>query len=411
MYHKRCSGLSLIELLISIAIVAALSGVAYMAYSGYISGSKKTVARTTMRKLVEAVQAYNSDHARPYCTSTLRNLLGPYLSEIPQDPWEQDYIVDYFFGRIVTKGPNVELETFVPYHPFYRLVRTDPSADDLRMEYQHLGLIACQSDPALMVMQADGNRPSEYVSSNVRAVAGAANCSLLLYTDGSNDVHLIELAEGSIDESVLTLHPGIGKLDGSSLKQLAWSPDCIRYAYVCTYNTASAVMIGATTDSIEPFVACTVPNTERILDVTFSGDGRRLYMTRHGAASDSLYVAAAAKNSTVTTHVTMPGNPTLMHVSASRDGRFLAVSDSDTVHILRTSTRNPLVDIYGNPITFGGGSDPAATWPSFSPDSKKVAYVSGGDQIWAASLLVSSYDPVRLDDFSAGGAVSHVSWD
>ena len=412
MVMRRNLGLSLIELLISIAIIATLSGGAYMAYTDYIRESKKVVATATMRKLVEALQAYNSDHARPYTTSEANHLVGPYLHELPEDPWGNEYIVDYFFGRVISTGEDLSLNTMVPFHPFYGLARTEPLADDLVAEYQHIGMITCQHNGALTVMNADGVSPAELVQSNVRAVAGTANGSLILYTDGSNDLHLIEMTGNTYSNNVQTLVPGVGTIDGSTKRQIAWSCDSVRYALICEYKSASAVMVGVTTGSSPAFVACTVPLADPIMDVTFSGDGRLLYMNRSGADfQSSIFVAAAAAGSSVTTHCTLAGSPILRHVTASRDGRYLAVDDGTVVHILRTSSGSPMTDLYGAPITFGGGSDPDSTWPAFSPDSRKVCFTADGSEIHGASLLASQYKPVRLDEFPGSFAVTHISWD
>ena len=346
MVIRRNVGLSLIELLISIAIIATLSGGAYMAYTDYIRESKKVVAAATMRKLVEALQAYNSDHARPYTTSEANHLVGPYLHELPEDPWGNEYIIDYFFGRVVSTGEDLSLDTFVPFHPYHATVRTEPLADDMVSEYQHIGMITCQHNGSLTVMNADGVSPAELVQSNVRAVAGTANGSLILYTDGTNDLHLIEMTGNTYSNNVQPLVAGVATIDGSTKRQIAWSSDSVRYALVCEYNSSSAVMVGRTTGSAPAFIACTVPLTDPIMDVTFSGDGRTLYMNRAGADfQSSIFTASAASNSSVTTHCTLAGNPVLRHVTASRDGRYLAVTDGATVHILRTNSGIPMTDL------------------------------------------------------------------
>ncbi len=411
MSMRRNVGLSLIELLISIAIVATLAGGAYMAYTDYIRESKKVVANATMRKLVEALQAYNSDHARPYTTSEARHLVGSYLTELPEDPWGNEYVVDYFFGRVISPGEDMTLNTLVPFHPYYPQVRTEPLSDDLRLEYQHIGMISFQHDSGLTVMHADGVSPAEFVQTNVRAVAGTANGSLLLYTDNNNDIHLIEMTGGTYSDNVLPLMPVVGKINGTNQRQLAWSNDSVRYAYVCQAYGYSAVMVGVTTGSTPPFIACTVP-AGPILDVTFSGDGRLLYMNRDGADyQSSIFVAAAAEGSSVTTHCTLSGSPVLRHVTASKDGRYLAVTDDTKVHIIRTNSGNPLTDLYGSPITFGGDGDPPARWPAFSPDSRKICYSSGNQEIWGASLLSSHYNPIPLDELTVSATVTHITWD
>ena len=404
---RKSFGMSLIELLIAIAIVAVLSGGAYLNYADHVREAKLVVAKTTLRKFGEALQCYNSDHITRYSTSDPSHLLGSYTSENPEDPWGSVFVVDYFFGRIISPGPDAILETLVPFHPWHDLVPTKPFADDIIFQYERSGKISYVRGTNVSVINADGSRVSIIVSGS-RAAASASNGALVLYVN-NGDVSLIEDL-GEVSTERVLIPPNPPQIPGFSVetgvsnggREISWAPDRMRYAYICYQGTASAVMIGATTDSVDPFIVCTASTGNIFTDAVFDGSGTKLFLTIDGDADleDSIFVASAAERSTVTTFVSglLPGNPK-RQVACSANNKYVMYSDGTDSYLLNSSSREVLT------------SYPGATWPTFSPDSQKIAYVYNLYQICASHLTRFPEERIDLTDFSSSIAISSVDWD
>lgn len=118
-------GFSLIELLVVVAIVAILVGVATPYYSDYVKESKRTKALQDLDVLKQAVVLYNSQEDLPYqgqvATSTtiftpilgendFNGLQGRYLTYIPVDPWGKNYKLDPYGCFVYSQGADSRTE-------------------------------------------------------------------------------------------------------------------------------------------------------------------------------------------------------------------------------------------------------------------------------------------------------------
>ena len=97
---------SLLELLIVVAIIAVLVGVALPYYQDYIKDTKKVKAKHELDVIKQALIKYDTFEDRTFQTNDLRVLLGRYLQDLPRDPWGRDYKVDYIKGQVSSGGPN-----------------------------------------------------------------------------------------------------------------------------------------------------------------------------------------------------------------------------------------------------------------------------------------------------------------
>ena len=97
---------SLIELLIVVAIVAVLVGVAMPYYADYVRDTKLTKAKHELDILKNALIKYDTFEQKPFESKDLRILLGKYLQDLPRDPWGRDYEVDYLKGHVKSRGPD-----------------------------------------------------------------------------------------------------------------------------------------------------------------------------------------------------------------------------------------------------------------------------------------------------------------
>lgn len=118
------SGFSLIELLVVVAIIAILVGVATPYYSDYVKESKRTKAKQDLDALKQAVVLFNSQEDSPYLgvlatgtTATegklpilgetdFNGLQGTYLTYVPTDPWGKNYKLDPYGCFVYSEGPT-----------------------------------------------------------------------------------------------------------------------------------------------------------------------------------------------------------------------------------------------------------------------------------------------------------------
>ena len=138
-------GFSLIELLVVVAIIAILVGVAAPYYNDYVKESKRTQALQDIDVLKQAVLLHDSQEDLPYlgvlATGTnqqarvpvlgendFNGLQGKYLTNIPTDPWDKNYKLDPVGCFIYSEGPDSSVEN-----------------DDVRDYYvKDLALVSCE---------------------------------------------------------------------------------------------------------------------------------------------------------------------------------------------------------------------------------------------------------------------------
>jgi prepilin-type N-terminal cleavage/methylation domain-containing protein len=102
---------SLIELLIVVAILAILVGVAMPYYQDYVKETKLTKAKHELDIIKEALIKFDTMEDREFDRDDLRVLLGRYLQDLPRDPWGRDYQVDHITGKVWSYGPDYKKDT------------------------------------------------------------------------------------------------------------------------------------------------------------------------------------------------------------------------------------------------------------------------------------------------------------
>ena len=121
-------GFSLIELLVVVAIIAILVGVATPYYQDYVRESKRTKALQDLDVLKQAVVLFNSQEDLPYRgmlatdsaltepvpilgENDFNGLQGRYLTYIPVDPWGKNYKLDPYACYVFSEGPDSRVDT------------------------------------------------------------------------------------------------------------------------------------------------------------------------------------------------------------------------------------------------------------------------------------------------------------
>ncbi len=82
MQAKKQVGMTLIELLITIAIVGILGAVAYPSYTTYVTQSNRTEAKRELARVANKMEQYYVDHRKYTADMTLLGIAAdPYITE------------------------------------------------------------------------------------------------------------------------------------------------------------------------------------------------------------------------------------------------------------------------------------------------------------------------------------------
>ncbi|MGC9328196.1 MAG: type II secretion system major pseudopilin GspG [Candidatus Hinthialibacter sp.] len=109
--HKRCGslnrqkGFTLVEMLLVLVILATLAAIVVPKFAGRSEQAKVTAAQTQIANFEIVLDAFEVDNGfYPKGSDGLNDLVeqpneaknwrGPYMKEIPTDPWENDYIYE-----------------------------------------------------------------------------------------------------------------------------------------------------------------------------------------------------------------------------------------------------------------------------------------------------------------------------
>jgi prepilin-type N-terminal cleavage/methylation domain-containing protein len=103
---NRRAAFTLIELLIVVAIIAALVGVALPYYQEYVKETRITKAKHELDIIKQALIKYDTMEDKPFASNDLTKLLGRYLQDLPRDPWGRAYEVEVASGLVRSLGPD-----------------------------------------------------------------------------------------------------------------------------------------------------------------------------------------------------------------------------------------------------------------------------------------------------------------
>ena len=103
--HPRPHGFTLIELLLVLVILGILAAIVVPKFSGRTEQARITAAQTQISSFSTALDAYEVDNGKyPQGRNGLQDLVtqprdaqnwrGPYVKDIPKDPWNNDYIYE-----------------------------------------------------------------------------------------------------------------------------------------------------------------------------------------------------------------------------------------------------------------------------------------------------------------------------
>ncbi len=128
-HHRpsRRAGITLIEMLVVITIIALFSAIAYQRLTPALDEGRKTAARTQIEAFSAALQRFNIEHGRFPTEEEGLQALRPFLTkDIPNDPWDRPYVYRYpgehgpepdllsygADGQPGGEGPNQDVESW-----------------------------------------------------------------------------------------------------------------------------------------------------------------------------------------------------------------------------------------------------------------------------------------------------------
>lgn len=205
---------SLIELLIVIAIIAVLVGVALPYYQDYVRQARVSKALHELDIIRQALVKHDTFEEYIFQSDDLRLLLGRYLQDLPRDPWGRDYQIDYLKGQIRSYGPsytNRRDDIVVSYKPPLSLQKATwididnnrlvSNGDILRLEFSHF----IYPDQQLYFTASSTASPSSLLFSScvdivkfLEASTLATSTDIILEFSGISNPHALNiLAPGS----------------------------------------------------------------------------------------------------------------------------------------------------------------------------------------------------------------------
>jgi len=99
-------GVTLIELLIVVTIIAILSGAAIPYVQQYVDDARVSKAKADLDEIRNALVRYEVERGEDYLNTTIASLVGPYLSKALIDPWGAPYKVRSASSTCFTVGAD-----------------------------------------------------------------------------------------------------------------------------------------------------------------------------------------------------------------------------------------------------------------------------------------------------------------
>ena len=94
--HGREAGITLIEMLVVITIIALFSAIAYQRLTPALDEGRRVAAKTQIESLSAATQLFNIENGRFPSQEEGVGALRRYLQkDIPLDPWKRPYVYRY----------------------------------------------------------------------------------------------------------------------------------------------------------------------------------------------------------------------------------------------------------------------------------------------------------------------------
>lgn len=318
--------MSLLEILLSMTLVSILTVTAYLYYSDYVNESRKVSTWNRMDAIRKALESWHADHKSAYPTTDLEPLLGRYLPTTEEDGWGNEFVVDPYFGRLISRGPDAVLDTYVVGHPESRY--RGATGDDVVRNYDDSGriymldangwLMSCRPDLAdatQMAQVADGGDKGPASGVGVYS-NGASLYRVWIDEDGRTGDYQLGMDVGAQPMTWITT-----RLPAANFGAVAVAPDGIHFAVLQDAGGDASVVVGELVDSAQsapPAIVATVPGLPLTARLSYDRQSSTIYF------SDGTQIRSVS--SAPGSQITTPGwgtatglNTTAADLCASRD--------------------------------------------------------------------------------------------
>lgn len=393
--------LSLIELMLCVAMLAVLSGGAYMTYIDHTERAKETATRNNIETLRKALQVYNADHPVKYRWHDTQRLVGRYLEQEPMDGYGQDFLIDFVFNRVISRGQDGVLNTHLPFHVENPGAVASIVGDDVIASYGRNGRIAFVQGTALRIMDSDGSNAYSLVSADVGPYMDMGpGGGKILYVSAStvDELRLITMDQGFAGtDEVVDLSPWTP----NAVEQIRWARDGVHYGLCLDIGGDYSVGIRATTTAAPPTMVTTFFGA-------MPGDRNGIAWSQKGtvmalSAAYRIYKSSVATGASTSVFLPNEGAVFMEMDWSPNNSRIAYVSTAGPVQVVEAVT--------GMAVTT---CEPTAglndvRCPRFSPDSRCLAYIKNDVEIWVRFLEADDATG-KFRVYSSSATIHAIAW-
>lgn len=419
------AGLSLIELLIAVSMMAILVVTAVMMWDQYIDEARVVSTKNRMDAIRKALETWKADNQRLYPSNDLAPLLGRYLPGDEMDGWGNDFVIDRFFLRVLSRGANSVLETPVPGHP--ESMALGEGGDDYILDAQENGRLVVLSGAGpsdLLVMNPDGSG----VTTLLQGIQGgdvSPGGGLVVHTNGSDffrELLTEDNALGEIDPYTGDVTSAVGMPwltsslpAGGAFGSLSLAPDGVHVAFLQNAPGETRLHVGEVVDpalgtGAETHTVIEVPTGAPLTHghrtrISWDRSGGRLYLNGNDGSDDYILQLGSSPGSRLTTPVygkSAGVNFESIEACATRD-RLTFVRDGVTV--IAGST--------GATVTSRNVSGVGDAISRFNRQGSAVVVAGSDDSVWiwwASIPDIPGANPYRVLAPGSVGAIRDLRW-
>lgn len=352
-------------------MISVLMVSAFMSWGSYVDEARKVSTLNRMDGIRKALETWNADHSRGYPTYDLEPLLGRYIPNTEGDGWGNDFLVDRYLMRIISRGRDGVLDTPIPGWEEGPL--GGYGGDDLIQSAQENGRVVIVGSNGLYMIQPDGTHFLPLVDGaswgDVAPGGGAviwADGSDLLrdWVDESDSFGAMDIASGSIEPS-LPMTWFTDKFGSTGWGTLSIAPDGF---HVAAFRLDGGQIQLISGELVDPSISASAPpylvTTFSLTELEGSHRGRLAWDRR----STALWVNSRISGNTLPTRINSSPN------SAPTTYGWTPTPVSNTFSIDTCATGSRFAFLHDNTayLTSATGT-PIATWSVPSGFGKLVA--------------------------------------
>ena len=283
----------MIELLVALIMVSILMVSAFMSWGSYVDEARKVSTMNRLDGLRKALESWTADHAKGYPTYDLNPLLGRYIPNTEGDGWGNDFLVDRYMLRIISRGRDGLLDTPIPGWEEGPL--GGYGGDDIVQEAQENGRLVLVGTNGMFMVRPDG---SYFIPLAEGATWGdvAPGGGAVIWGDGTgytrdwispeDSIGSYDLTSGSVDSTV-ALTWFTDPFGSTGWGTISIAPDGLHIAAFRSDGSNVQLIVG---ELVDPAESTSAPPYECTTFPSSALDGGEFGRIAWGRRSASIYV-------------------------------------------------------------------------------------------------------------------------